>query len=813
MRRFPALILVTLMCVAITSQIAVFAEDTRWRFRLDKTGGDLVDGLEFTVGIYFIPMNGDMGSPADGNDGATSLEGFFIDLVFDNSVLDFGYNGTRVTYYWHYVPDASDRIWYGVPNPTIQEGDRVVKINGFGHPDVNINPDVKFYPDDQLDPLGLPTPTEYYHLATLHFTGRPGIESRLYENVIKEWAEPTSSQYLGQIDGDQYKHDRDVDDDAINQWKDSDGGLNLSYLNYVRHLELIDENGDDLFPEESVSGGISYYTAVASARMALRFISGPPILGASEGDPRDWPEQDELFGLIGGTDGEDLTAQQLATLLNMLTYNHPDPDWPWRVYHFGAQADFSTGDPQQGDPKQDLAIKRLIHWIEFDVPNVPDLLDDDHDPQVNAPAHVPFGGTYSWLTVRGFSSEYPPMVEGSVHALPQELKFYGAWVNDPRVGPGVMGYDEFLTAEKFKENYLQVEGAYRSVAEPPPSPVEDQLESSLDSIQLTYVSGKRSAAVSAALGRQEEMDVALQNQGDIVLVLGSKSLEHAQMLQSQFEEIQWEELIPVELLTASDFTASYSDTRFNQALTVYNIDRDEQYNLLLFGKSDSLDSVSVVLQVDESNARFQRASWIDEEYQYLSSRGARRIAYDAMQDSYSVDRVELTRWYKRGVVSDAQGVEQPVEYTTRLVWSAELSPSEFLPVHEVSTPFGPTVLVKQDGTYTVQGDLDPQFLQQEPTLSSAVEEPPADTTLSSFQETALATLPLSSLVAFEAQSEEGIALNRPAEVWIRINEDFSGDKDTVMAQTASLFREVTGSSDRVVVTLWEGSVRIESLEL
>jgi len=801
MRRFPAWILVVLMFAAITSQFAAFAEDNRWRFRLDKTGGFLDPGQEFTVELFFIPTSGDMGDPAVGNDGANSIQRFWMDLIFDSSLVDFGFSGTRVTYFSHFV--SGDLVWFGAPSPTLPEGDRIVKINGFGD-----NP-IEFRPDDQLDLLATPAPTEYYRLATLHFTARAGIEAKIYEDVIKEWAEPNSDDLLGIVDGELYEHDRSVEDDSINQWKDPDGALNLSFLRYVLHLGL-DENGDDVFPKESVPLLKPYYSAVASAKQALRFLSGPPVY-LDPTDPRDrprtWPSLDELYndyflGMLGGTDGEDLTAQQLATLLNMFTFSHTEPDWPWKVYHFGAQA----------DSDQDLAIKRLIHWIEYAVPNVPNLPDDDYPPQQNVPAHVPLGSTASWVTVRGFSAEYPPMVEGSVHTIPAELKFYGAWVIDPLLRPQFMGDNQFVTAEIFRENYLQVEGAYRSVAEPPPSPIDEQLESDLGSIRLTYVSGKSSAAVSAALDRQEEMDGVFRSQGDGMLVSGTKSLELAQMTQSQFDEIQWEELIPGELLAASDFAASYADTRFNQALTVHNLDKDEQYNLLLFGKSESLDSASVVLQVDELDARFQRASWATEEYRYLSSRGARRIAYEAMQETHPVDRVELTRWYKRGVVSDAQGLEQPVAYSSRLVWSAELSPSVFLPVHEVSTPFGPTVLVKQDGTYVVQGNLDPEFMQREATLSSTVEEAPVDTSLASFQETALATLPLSSLVAFEAQSEEGIALSRPAEVWIRIDEDFSGDVDAVMARTADLFKEAAGMSDRVVVTLWEGSVRIKSLE-
>ena len=59
--------------------------------------------------------------------------------------------------------------------------------------------------------------------------------------------------------------------------------------------------------------------------------------------------------------------------------------------------------------------------------------------------------------------------------------------------------------------------------------------------------------MSAALDRQREMDITLQSQGDIVLASGIKSLPHAQIAQSQFEEVQWEKLIPIELLTAPDF--------------------------------------------------------------------------------------------------------------------------------------------------------------------------------------------------------------------------------------------------------------------
>jgi hypothetical protein len=759
------------------------AENDNWHFQTQGVDRYLVPGETFEVDLRFVPVH--YGQENVPNDGANNLKLTILDLQFDQEKLIC----TSVAAY------SYGQYWFGVPGSIDNTNGLVI---GFGGTELVPK---KYYPDDSNNLI-----------VTLYFKVKSSVLEGFYTDLMS-LSDP-DDQHETIVSGEEFGGE--FDDEPLLLWKETiDLGQgpvvvqNGSYF-YLKYLGLTDY-GEDTFPKEQAEQ--TYYTGVASAMQALIFLD------PSFSEELDQESLYETFG-PGVPDPpaqpRDLNPDELQTLLNSLTYYSHDPQHPERSrYHF-AHIFYE---------KQDMAIKTLIHWIDYDVPGV----------QVpNAPAHVPLNnvdGVYNWVTVRAFSSTVDPF-EGSIWNPPADLTLRGLWLNDPLSdidddGEGMeeqgLGYNVYMTGERFKEIYIRVDDYYRFVAEPPPAAVEYELEAKLPLIQIEYAEGKSSEPLSQALQAQKELDEEIKAMGHSP-VFAVKSLARAMAIQSHLAAIDYEEIIPGELLATPDFAESFAGTRLTKILPVHDLERDEKYNLLLFGKGLLSDSASVVLLVDDDEGAFQQATWATEEQSYISKQGAWKIAFHSMDANFPLNHHELVDWYKHGVVREIQGTGvEALNDVSRLVWNSEHSSSRFLPVYEIETSFGPTVYVKQDGTSIVKGELKPEFVQEQaepqimgegPTLASVVEEPessqiePHDR----FEQSALAKLPLSSVVAFSAERNEETATDRPAEIWIRISGDYSGDQESLMAQTATLYREITGYNARVIVTLWEGRARIKSLE-
>ena len=367
---------------------------------------------------------------------------------------------------------------------------------------------------------------------------------------------------------------------------------------YIKHLG-IDENGEDVFPQEVVAQ--PYYTGAASCLQALKYF-----------DPIYWENttQEYLYDTYHtGSPGEDMTASEVDDLLDTEVNANPDT---WR-YNFGALA----------YPGQDEAMKRIIYYIDYEVSGV---------PEPNAPAHVPTDGAYSnnWKTVRGFVSNKDPYVQGQI---PPDLELYGLRINDPKVSG--LGYNVYITAEDFIDIYDPIEGYYRFVAEPPEGIDPEKLSAMLDSINISYAAGRPNTRLSAAFSSLDS----------------EKNLEKEEK-EELFKDVKWDAVIPAELLISQDFKNIYSMTEFNGTLAVADLETGEDYQLVLFSQSGKENTASVVLIVREDNGMFRQASWNAQDQRYLSEEKALDIAQnaiwslDAKEDVYTKDWKIRLVWNK-----------------------------------------------------------------------------------------------------------------------------------------------------------------------
>jgi len=406
---------------------------------------------------------------------------------------------------------------------------------------------------------------------------------------------------------------------------------------YVNHLG-IDEEGNDYFPQEQAQQ--PHFTGAASGLQALKFFDAE----------YSWPSQAELYDQYHtGAAGEDMNVSDVAWMLTDQTNQNPDT----ARYNF---VGFSDGD-------EDHAIKRMIYWIDYEVSSV---------QEPNAPAHVPTDGSYSnnWKTVRGFVSNKDPWVNWG---MPDDLEFLGAWLNDPKAGG--LGYNVYLTADDFKAIYEPVDGSYRYAAEPPQDIDLDELDDVLDSMDIIYVRGKPNSELANAMMARNDMQLSVRK-------MDVEPVE----IEEVFKKVNWDGVIPAELLASPDFKDIYSQTRFNGTLNVADLETAEDYDLVLFSQSGKENTASVVLMVEEESGTFRQASWISEDQKYLSEQEALEIAEKSLLLS------------KKPLHHDTN------DWKIRLIWNKEYDQSRFQPIYEVSTPFGATVYVLQDGSYFVEGN-------------------------------------------------------------------------------------------------------------
>ena len=722
-----------------------------WKFQ-----AEIVPGISIVEAkIRFIPE--DPGDPVLENDGSNRLQDFRLNMMYENTKLQISQIFPEYSPYWSGSP---------IPDGFVQDyqpGYDLIQGIWGQETDPEANP---YYPDPEGN---------NNLLYTFWFNVLGDIGDPPYEGLI-EWIDINDplDNPGAVVDGtDHYEHT------LFREWADE--FVHGTYLG-KNHLGL-DEDGNDIFPVESVEA--SGYTGVASARQALEYLG--PAYG--------WPTQSELYQTYhldeGGVDGEDISPENLRSLLNALTYDSGDPDWR-RIYHFGVNQDVD----------QETALKRLIHWMDYAVP-VPD------GRPYNVPAQLPLNGMWDWVTVRGFASDVPPTVDGSVWSWPDSLTVHGLWINDPREilqSEEQIGYNVYATADDLALLFLPVDGVYYSVAEPPEADDESELEANLDSVEIELAQGAVSHVLAGALAAEANLAV-LRSYSELY---GNIIVEE-QRVNGLFGSMNWTEFIPTALLSTPGFQTGFSGARYKTSLPVLDMDTGEEYNLLLFGAGSDPNGASVVLLVDAGEGQFRQASWTGEEYTYLSRRRAEEMALQAVKEEFGIDHLTFETWKKRtrAIFSGAgDGL-----ISSRLVYSVAFGQSAYQPVHEVVTPFGPTVYVTQDGDAEVTGELLAQFVGDAPVSSVVSGEfegsEPDPEEIDRFRELAKAQLPIVDVVFFAAEETDQGILLREAEIWIRI-EGKTEDTGGIMARASVLYRQATGTYRPVTVILWKGSERLES---
>ncbi|HUV07275.1 MAG TPA: hypothetical protein VMX75_06065, partial [Spirochaetia bacterium] len=232
--------------IAVSTAGGAFAESNpNWHFKLTGVDGTLTANATYTVEVYFIPDY--FPAPGQPNDGPNTLRVYSLDVGFDTNNLDF----LSIAYYTHDLGGGA--TWqggtlrpYNTINGTIQY------VNGTVIPRFLTN---VYWPDE-----------DNHHLATITFNAK---STGTFQNLVW-WEDPAADRYAI-VDGIAYTSD------PLILWKE-DGvpvgtrDQNGTYEPYVLHLGVSETPPLDTFPRETTPAGVPYYTAVASARQALRFL-------------------------------------------------------------------------------------------------------------------------------------------------------------------------------------------------------------------------------------------------------------------------------------------------------------------------------------------------------------------------------------------------------------------------------------------------------------------------------------------------------------------------------------------------------------
>lgn len=593
--------------------------------------GDLVAGQTFCAEVYFT--GADNGNPAIGNDGKNNLRRYFLDFEYNTDLLTF----QGITCLDHFGTSPFDKVFQGCVIPWVEDPiGYVMDIMGSeipGYPGA-------FWPDDQLDPYEDNEP--YNHTATVWFTANV---TGYYDDLGIRWAAPDTDSFI-RVDDTKWCV---VNGHTFSTWAE-DGVVKCSYeYPYVLHLG-VDEYGVDYFPQELAEN--AWYTGPAAAGQTLRWIYGEPYDLYTV-------DQAALYAAYhnGGFEQDLNTADE-----RVLIQTEKPVTSPAYAYNFCTEA----------DDDEDMAIKRFIHWCDFNVQTYYPSATGINEPQV--PSLIVTSSNdygYQWKTLRGFATSVDPCDESSVFTIP-DMEVYGLWLNDPAASG--LGYNVYQTGDEFKAVYEQVDGKYRSVCEPPLLERDEQtkLEKSLKNANIIYTKGKSDKKIVAMLKTTKMARLSLKP-----ALMTSKNF--AQM-DSGFEDIVWEDIIPKHLLSSKDFNNIYSNTSFNGSLNVEDLDAGENYDLALFSLSQEENSASIVLLLGEESGQFRQATWAKEDKTYMSENKALGIAAEVLGDAGDL--------------------------TIKLVWSKEFGQSRFQPVYLITSSSGGTVHIFQDGSTIADSDGD-----------------------------------------------------------------------------------------------------------
>ena len=617
-----------------------------WYFSMTNAS-DLVAGTTFKAEVYFI--GADNGDPDVANDGATNLNTYFLDFYYNTDLLTF--NG--ITCVTHYGSSPFDTIFHGCVVPWKEDTPGYVEdLMGSelgGYPSV-------YWPDDGLDPYAN---EPYSHMATIWFTADV---TGSYDDLGIRFAAPDHN-CLARVHWDRTY---DNADDFVT-WVDGDVvKCSWQYAEYVLHLG-VDEQGNDYFPQELADS--AWFTGPAAAGQTLRWIYGEPYDLYTV-------DQAALYAAYhNGISGQDLNTTDERTLIQ----TEKPVTSPSYAYNFCTEA----------DDDEDMAIKRFIHWCDFNVQEYYTSATGINEPQV--PSLIVTDNTtygYQWKTLRGFATDVDPCDESSVFTIP-DMEVHGLWLNDPSIGG--LGYNVYLTGDEFKNTYEQVDGKYRSVCEPPEGIDVVLLNQNLAASTIKYARGKPNMKLSTAM-----------------MIKGNAEIRGA-----EFEEVNWEDVIPGYLMNSSDFSKIYSNCKFNGTLEVADLTKGDTYQLATFSRGIEFkpiekkvcrlsrvridkpyNTASIVLLVNEETGEFRQATYTAEDEKYLSLTADEAVAIAKGAVSKEIKKID-NKCMAIGTIDERGG------FNVRLVFDEECS-SRFLPMYEVTMHDGTIVCVLQDGTYIVR---------------------------------------------------------------------------------------------------------------
>jgi hypothetical protein len=476
---------------------------------------------------------------------------------------------------------------------------------------------------------------------------------------------------------------------TFTSWKDG-GVLKCSFEHpYVLQLG-VDEYGNDYFPQEAAQE--AWYTGPAAAGQTLRWMYGAPYNLYSV-------DQAALYATYhSGDPDQDMYTADVRALLQ----TEKPVTTPSYAYNFTAQA----------DDIEDVAIKRFIHWTDFNVQTYYPSGTGINEPHVPS-LIVTADGTYGtqWETLRGFATSVDPCDESSVFTIP-DMEVHGLWLNDPATSG--LGYNVYLTGDEFKAVYEPVDGKYRSVCEPPEDIDVALLEASLQAAEIKYEKGKPNVELKDALTVENKLFSTPKSAEKLNAQLMEIEPIAREAFGDVFKKVNWDEVIPVSLLNSADFRYIYTNTAINGTMNVVDLDTTEAYTLVLFSQSGAADTASMVLMVDKESGLFRQASWTLEDHRYLSEDEALKIAGKALGCPRKAEVISSSEEKTLSAKPKPFPICDMTDWKIRHIWAKKYGRSRFQPIYEVAVSSEQTVYVLQDGSFFIEGEL----LQQSPSLIS-----------------------------------------------------------------------------------------------
>ncbi len=402
---------------------------------------------------------------------------------------------------------------------------------------------------------------------------------------------------------------------------------------YIIHIGI--ENGQDVFPQETAEE--DYFTGAASTLMNLKYLDS----GYDE-------TQLYIYDTFhSGNPQEDMNDEEMEFVL--------DTEAP-EGYSFGNHA---IGD--QAD-----AIKDFIHWT-------------DYEPlaEINVPSLIPTGGDYNWKVVRGFVTDIKPCP--SPGTIP-DFEFYGVWLNDPTVYG--LGYDVYQTAQALQNSYLQVEGAYRSVCEPPENINRNEFKTMLKKAKMTIMPSKNSERLS---GLSLKNDAVVKNKEN----LSASSEKEVSSFSGYLASLK--EILPSALKGSPVFGALLNESRSLRRFDVYCPYAGEHYSIWALS-NDSSQKANILIEVALDNGAFSQATWVDQSeiYPKISEEGAIRIAETLLRKT-------------NRAVNNFYVNSRKENLSVSLIRTKRPRASRFYPSYKIEFGKGETVIVHQNGESEIVG--------------------------------------------------------------------------------------------------------------